>query len=886
MPTTDPVAGSVSWSLLVDGAIVKVRTIRPADHDAVIRLHKELSPDNQYLRFFGISVNAPFDVSRRICRPPDQRHHAVGVWLGDALIGVAHYERPSATSLDAEMAFVVADSMHGKGVATLLLERLASEARAAGVRQLTAEVLARNAPMLRVFADAGLTATSRFDREVVQLVADLDGGERYLDAVADRERRSQEASLAHVFHPRSVVVVGASDRTGNVGGIVVRNLIAAGYDGDLAIVHPRGASVGGVKGVMRLGLVPFPLDLVVLAVPAGTLAEVIDECGQLGARAAVILTSGLRPEEGQRVRDIGHYHGMRIVGPNCVGIAQPSSGLDLTFAAKPLTAGSAGVAAQSGGLGLAVADQLSRLGIGVSTFVSLGDKYDVSATDLLQVWQDDEETKLAVLYVESFGNPRKFAHVARRLSARKPVLVVDEGRSAPAQRGAMSHTAAAATPYATRQALFADAGVIAVPDFGDLVGALAFLGSQPLPEGARVAVISNAGGAGILAADACSDAGLTLPELTESTRVQVQGLLPFLASVGNPTDASAGCDRRSLLRAAEVLAADPHVDAVVVLPVPTGLDDMSTIDWPELRKPIIGVRLNQAERVRNESTVEGGRVPVYAAPRDAAVALAKTASYFAWRECDSGQLPSVPGLSLADARAVVRAYLAEHPEGGWLPPDQAVAVVAASGVAPVPTRVVDSVVAAGAAAVELGFPVVMKAAGPTLVHKAHAQGVVLGLGSEPEVVAAYERLASLHGDAMTSVVVQSMTGGEVELLVGMNSDPVFGPIVAFGLGGTEADALADRVVRLAPLTDVAAAEMVRGIRSAKLLDVAASGGPVDTTALRDLLLRIASLADGIPELADIDLNPVLARREGLALVDVKVRVAPRATYDPFLRTLR
>jgi acyl-CoA synthetase (NDP forming) len=577
---------------------------------------------------------------------------------------------------------------------------------------------------------------------------------------------------------------------------------------------------------------------------------------------------------------------MRLVGPNCLGVADPGEHLDVTFAAHRPLAGQVGVAVQSGGIGIALVEQLSRLGLGVSTLVSLGDKYDVSATDLLQWWQDDHRTRQAVLYVESFGNPRRFARVAHEVGRRIPVLALDAGRGAPAQAAAASHTAAAATPTATRAALFAQAGIISVPDLGDLVDTCALLAWQPLPAGHGVAVVSNAGGAGVLAADACTDVGLEVAPLSDATRAALAAVLPAGASVHNPVDGTALAGPQVLAEAARLLAKDPAVHAVLTLPVPTALHPTDGAAWGCPAVTQLAVRLDQAERIRPEPDAAGGLVPVYGAARDAAVALARAAQYAAWRRQPTGQPVTLSEPGLGRARQLVRAFLAEHPEGGWLPPEEAERLVGCAAIPTLPVRVAHSEAEAVIAADALGLPVAMKGIGPGLVHKYHAGAVELGLAALPAVGAAYRRLATRFGTALTGVVVQPMTRGDLELLAGVYGDPVFGPVVAFGLGGTEADALGDRVVRLAPLTSAGAAEMVSGIRAVGAYRHAAGGRPIDVAAARDVLLRVGALADALPELAELDLNPLLATAYGVQAADVKARLAPVRPYDPYLRKLR
>lgn len=885
MTTTLPV-----WALLRDGRIVAIRRLTPADEPAAVHFHQDLSEQNTYLRFFHVPHDHGAEIGRRMCRDEDGTGAALGAWLGPDLVGVAQYEVVGGG--DADVAFAVADKAHRLGLATLLLEHLAALARLAGVGRFVADVLAENRDMLRVFADAGLPVLRHSDLHTVGVSMELAAGERYAEAVLARDRQAQAASLRHVLNPVSVAVVGASPRPGSTGGSVLANLRRAGYPGNLAAIHPTATDVGGTPAYRSVADVPFTPELAVIAVPAGALAAAIDDCGQAGVRAVVVLTAGLDRAAGAALRDTCRGYGMRLVGPNCLGVANPHAHLDATFAAHPALAGQVGLAVQSGGIGIALTEQLSRLGIGVSSFTSLGDKYDVSATDLLQWWHGDPDTRQAVLYVESFGNPRRFARVAAEVGRKIPVLAVDAGRSAPAQSAAQSHTAAAATPAATREALFAQAGIIALADLADLVGTSALLAWQPYPAGRGVAIVSNAGGAGILAADACADAGLDVPELAAATARQLAELLPTGAATHNPVDATAGASPEQLVRAAEILAADPAVDAVLVLPVPTAQHDMAEITWADLGITQIAIRLDAAERVAGQAAIprggssSGSLVPVYASARDAAVALARVAAYAAWRRRTEQAPVILAGPARGRVREVVRRFLAAHPEGGWLAPDEAVRLVEAAGVPTVPVRVARSAGEAAVAADGAGYPVAVKAIAHGTVHKHHARGVALGLRDSAAVAAAYRDFAARFGADLTGVLVQPMAHGDLELLAGAYSDPVFGPVVAYGLGGTEADALADKQVRLAPLSEVDAAAMVAGIRAAGAYEHAAGGRPVDVAALRAVVTAVAALAEAVPELAELDLNPVLATAGGARAVDAKARLVPVRPYDPYLRSLR
>src|SRR5215467_4047811 len=593
--STHAVAGH-SYALLADGATVGIRPAGPGDFDAVARFHRDMSPDNLYLRFFSTSKRAGEQEARRVCRPADADHAALLALLGPRVAGLASYELTGMQGV-AEVAFAVADDMHGRGIATLLLEHLVSLGRARRVQAFTATTLPANAAMLRVFADAGLAVRQRLVDDVIELTmpipraAALGADSAYLDAVADRERRADVASLAPLLAPRSVAVVGAGRREGSVGRAILLNIRDAGFGGALFAVNPHAEKIAGVPCLPSVSDLPTAPDLAVVAVPPAQVSKVARECGKRGARCLVVITSGLGVSGNTHLLETCRQHGMRLVGPNCFGVAVPGLGLDATFAVRHPEAGAAGLVVQSGGVGIALLEQFSRLGIGISSFASVGDKMDVSGNDLLMWWEQDGHTKLAVMYLESLGRPRKFARIARRVSAHIPVLTVHAGRSTPGQRAAASHTAAVAAPLITRQALFEQAGVIATSSLGALLDTAVLLANQPVPAGRRVAIVTNAGGAGVLAADACVEAGLSVAQTSARAQERLRRLLPYGAAVGGPVDTTAGVGaeqfRDCLLMVAEQSAdgdQDPP-DAVLVLTVPTAASDLVPV-LREVRLPV------------------------------------------------------------------------------------------------------------------------------------------------------------------------------------------------------------------------------------------------------------------------------------------------------------
>jgi acyl-CoA synthetase (NDP forming)/GNAT superfamily N-acetyltransferase len=835
---SEPVSRPVRvYALLADGRTVEIRPAAPADFHAVKAMHEAMSPNNAYLRFFSLSRLAAEQEARRVTREPHPDHAALLALYDGKVVGLASYEVTRDGSRTAEIAFAVADDMHHRGIATLLLEHLVSLARARQLDALIAETLQENTGMLRVFSDAGLPVVSKREDGVVVITIPLppdDAGrqlEDYLDTVAARERSANVASLRPVFAPESVAVIGASRRTGTVGRSVLDNIKAGGYAGHLYAVNPQApGQVGGVPCFPDVPSLPETPDLAVLAVPPRAVADTAEACGQRGVRGLVVLTAAMNAPASADLLAVCRRHGMRLIGPNCFGIAVPSIGLDATFAAALPAAGSVGLVMQSGGIGFALVDHLTRLGIGITSFASVGNKLDVSSNDMLMWWERDGQTKVAVLYIESFGNPRKFGRTARRVGLKMPVLTVHAGRSEAGQQAAASHTAAVASPLVTREALFEQAGIIAVPGFGELMGATALLATQPPPAGRTVAIVSNVGGAGVLAADACTDLGLAVHHPDERTRVRLRGLVPVGGSVNGPVDTVATVSSGTFRQVLETLGADDGVHAIIALVLRTGAtgDLLQAIAEADTRVPLAVVVLNQPEAVRLVDAKDG-KVPAYAYPEAAARALSRAVTYAEWRAAPRRTVPVFSDVDGERARGIVHAFLAGQPGGGWLP--------------------------------------------------------------EPDVVALLELyripLAVTKGaHAEDGAAVQRMISSGTEVFVGVRDDQMFGPLVVFGLGGAATEVLAGYAARLAPLTEADADTLINSIRSAPLLHGHRSAPAVDLTALRDVLLRVSRLTDDLPEIAELDLNPVIARPDTAFAVSARIRIAPQVPQDPFLRRLR
>ena len=857
MSTAQVVDGSSHvYALLANGTTVEIRPAGPDDFGAVKAMHEALSPDNTYLRFFNLSRLAADTEARRICRDPSPDQVALLALSDGEVVGCASYvtigERAAGRQSDvAEIAFAVADHMHHRGIATLLLEHLVSYARSHQITTFTAQTLTGNQAMLDVFADAGLPIERHYQDGVFETTFPLPAAaDSYLDAVAERERSAEAASLRYVLAPESVVVIGAGRRQGTAGRAILDNIRAGGYAGRVYAVNPRARQIGGERCLASVLDLPEPVDLAVIAVPATAVLDAAEQCGQRGVRSLVVVTSGLKVAACADLLAVCRRHGMRLVGPDCFGVAVPGIGLNATFAASQPRTGVAGLVMQSGGLGFAMVDQLSRLGVGISSFASVGDKLDVSGNDMLLWWERDGVTKVAVLYIESFGNPRKFARTARRVGATMPVLTVLAGRGYGMQATAGQQPAGRpAAPLVSREALFEQAGVIITRGYGELIEATALLATQPVPAGRTVAIVSNVGSAGLLAADACRDLGLTVHRPHSLTRRRLRALVPGTGTgtgpIGTgpiatgPIDTGTTVSGEDFRQCLELLAADDEVHAIIALVLPTGAtgDLVAAIAEADVGVPLAAVVLNQPESVRllPRSRMQGdeGRVPAYGYPEAAVAALARAASYGAWRSEPRGQVPDFADIRTADARTLAHEFLRQAPAGGWLSPGQATDLLGCYGI-PLP---------AGA-------------------------------------------------DVPANVTARA---GGTELIVRVIADHTFGPLVMFGPGGATAGVVADHAARLAPLTDTDADQLIGGVFPGGTNPRTppyppASGGThppgPPLGALRDLLLRVSRLADDLPEVTDLDLNPVIAGPDGAIVMAARIKVALYEPQDPFLRKLR
>jgi acetyl coenzyme A synthetase (ADP forming)-like protein len=851
--------------ILREGETLRLRAPIADDADALISFFSELSEHSRYLRFQGLPVVGPALVDPLLDPDWVERGSLAGAVLVDGeeeVVAVASWARLRDPTV-AEAAFAVADAWQGKGIGTRLVEQLAELAAEAGIERFVAEVLRENVAMLSVFADAGFDLSRDVDGGSVEVKFAIAPTERYRETVDSRDHEAVVSSLRPFFQPASVVVLGASSRPGSIGETVTRNIVEGGFSGPVYPVNRSGDAVVGLAGFQSVEEIPDRVDLVLVCLPAQAVLDGVRDALERGARAVCVISAGFAEvgPEGRTREDellaLVRGHGARLMGPNCLGLAVTEARLNATFAPRSFPPGDIAFSSQSGALGLALLERSASRGLGFSSFVSIGNKADVSSNDLLEYWEDDPATKVVLLYLESFGNPRHFGRIAARLARTKPILAMKSGRTRSGALAAGSHTAALAGSEEAVDALFRQAGVIRAATAEELVDVAALLSAHPPPEGRRVGVVTNAGGLGILCADACESAGLELATFRRETTDALLELLPLEASVANPVDMLGSAAADAYGTVLPIVEADPGVDAVIALFVPAATVRVEDV-WDALQaasgeKPVVPVVIS--------ADSPPGSFPY---PESAARALGRAVERSEWLRRPAGLVPDLDGIERADAEAIVEDALARA-EDAWLPPSATRVLLDAYGIPIVPEEEAGTAAEAVAAAEKLGFPVVVKTAEPG-VHKTERGGIVLGLETAAEVEDAAGRIGG-------RLLVQPMISGGAELLAGVVQDPVFGPLVAFGPGGVFAELIGEAAFRIAPLTDIDAVELVTRGKTGRLVEGYRGKPPSDSAALVDLLHRLSQLAHDLRAVAELDLNPVVGLPEGCVAVDARVRVS-------------
>ncbi|MGB8650285.1 MAG: GNAT family N-acetyltransferase [Mycobacteriales bacterium] len=845
--------------VLADGGTVHLRPITPEDGDRLRAMHSRLSPDTVYMRFFSmVRTLSARDVERLTNVDHDERVAFVAL-LRDEIVGVVRYFRHPGTA-DAEVAVVVEDAHQGRGMGPLLLEHLAAAGRERGIERFVANVLPSNVRMLQVFRSAGFEIERHMADGYVELVYPIRPTEASLQVSRAREHRAEARSVARLLAPQAIAVVGASREPGTAGHEVFRSLLDHGFDGPVYPVNPAAAHVGSVRAYADIRDVPDEVDLAVVALPASQVAEAVRTCVEKKVRGLVVVSGGFLDagEEGQaRLAEVvrtAREGGMRLIGPNAMGVVNtdPAVSMHATFAVGSATPGRVGIFSQSGALAGTVLAETSARSLGISTFVSIGDRADVSGNDLLQYWQQDDRTDVVLLHLQGFGNPRKFARIAREVGRAKPVVALKSGRG---ERDVAV------------DALFRSAGVIRVDTLAQLFETAQLLATQPLPAGPKVGIVGTSTALASLAADSCLSVGLEVVPLSEPLQAELRALVGT-TQTANPVDLGPLASAASFATALRLVATSGEVDALLALVTPHGDDEGLAAALRDLGAdlPVLASFLGHDGLPSDLAVPDGaelagrGSVPSYASPESAAIALARAARYAAWRATPEGEVP-VLAVDTDGARELVR----DRPQDGtWLEDGQE--LLQAYGLTTWPTARVATVEQAVVAAQELGWPVALKHPDDRWRNRVDVGAVRLAIDTPDEMAVEWASVQDLLGP--TDLLVQPMAPSGVSTVVRLVQDPAAGPLLSLRLGGVAADLLADPLVRTLPLTDRDAADLVRSIRGASLLE------GFDTGALEDVLHRVARMAEDLPEVAEVLLDPVLVGRSGVTLLHAGVRLLP------------
>jgi acetate---CoA ligase (ADP-forming) len=896
LPATYP-AHREADVVLRDGSTAHVRPVRASDREALHDFYDGLSPDSRAFRFFTGAVDLDQIADRAVDVDYADRYGLVATSGGqDGFVAHALYARMDADR--AEVAFAIADRLQGRGLGTILLAHLAEVAEDHGVRSFEASVLPQNHRMIEVFRESGFPVEVRAGPGELAVELPTSFSAEAIRSFEQRDRIAAVAAVSAFLKPAAVAVIGASRQRGTVGGEVFHNLLSSGFDGPVYPVNVAADVVQSVAAYRSIRSVPGPVELAVIAVPADSVREAARECAEKGVRALIVLSAGFGetgPEGARRqaaLLDVCRDAGMRLVGPNCLGAlnTSPGANLNATFAPGFPPAGPVGFLSQSGALGLAMIEHALEAQIGLSSFASIGNRADISGNDLIEYWEQDPETRVVLLYLESFGNPRRFARIASRVGRRKPIVAVKSGRSAAGSRATSSHTGAMiAASDVTVDALFRQAGVVRTDNLAELFDVAAVLSNQPVPQGPRVGVVTNAGGPGIMCADACEAAGLELPEPSEALRERLAEFLPPEASLTNPIDMIATASADDYARTIDAIAGSGEVDAIITVFVRpllvTATDVAEAIgrasERPAGELPLLGAFMS-AEHGPAELRRAARGVPAFQFPEQAAQALARVTAYGEWLRKPEQPVPSFPETRREEAAALLASAL-ERGEG-WLEPAEASALLDCYGIQVAGWREAEDPAAAGRAAAQLEGPVALKAVVPGLVHKTEAGAVRLGLAGEDAVTAAAQEMAERlrrAGDGPQAFIVQEMVTEGVEMLVGLVHDPLFGPLLACGAGGVQAELIKDLSVRITPLREGDAAEMVRSLQTYPLLDGFRGAPRADVGALEDVLLRMSALVEAHAEVVEADLNPLIVGPDGATVVDVRIRTQTAQPKPPW-----
>jgi acetyl coenzyme A synthetase (ADP forming)-like protein len=885
--------------VLKDGSVILFRPIKKDDAPEWLNFYHRLSSRSKYLRLHRSPPDMNMEDALRFCTVDYVNTFAFVAEAIEAhqkhIVAVGRYSRMPASPKTAEIAFVILDTYQEKGIGTKFIEWLATVARKNDIDTFEAYVLPENTEMMSVFQGYGFHMKQILENNVYHISFPLT---RTREVVRAKDARASQAtlhSLEHILKPHAVAVIGASNRSGSIGQLVFQSMIQSGFNGVVYPINTNDDAVMSVKAYRSILSVPGEVDLAIVAVPASQVLGVVDECGQKKVKGLIVISDGFREkgEEGAALEremvDMAFGYGMRIVGPNCMGLinTDPHVKLNATFALTNPAPGNISFISQSGALGLGILEYAKSMNIGFSSFVSVGNRADIASTDLLQYWEQDPATRVILLYLESFDNTDIFSRVSRIISTKKTILAIKGGSTPEGSRASHSHTGAMATSDVVSDALFSEAGIIMVNSIGELFDTAILLASQPVPRGRNVAILTNGGGPGILAADACAHSGLKVPDLSADTLSKIKSVIKRDIHINNPVDLTAGISPEEFEAVLKVLAADPGNDAILTIYVPPAGLDISSVENAishaaqlvrQNGKPLLSCFVGMSGLKGKE--MEGHFVPYYLFPEEAATALTNAVKYHDLKTKDTGSIPVFKDIEREKSHQLINDILTSSPQRPiWIDNRNMNELFKCYGIHFAETLVAATPEETAEIALKTGFPVVVKLNSATITHKTDVGGVILDIKTPEEVKTAFNQIRSNlakigRENEMQGVTVQRQISDGVEVIVGVTEDRMLGHVVMFGLGGIYAELIKDTAIRLHPLTDVSAQELINSVKMSQLLKGYRGMPPYDTKALEELLLRISAMVEDIPQITEMDLNPVKVQPDGQGywVVDARIMI--------------
>jgi len=885
--------------VLKNGSVILFRPIKKDDAPEWLNFYQRLSSRSKYLRLHRSPPDMSMEDAIRFCTVDYANTFA---FVAEAIeehqkhiVAIGRYSRLPATLKTAEIAFVIVDAYQEKGIGTKFIEWLATVARKNDIDTFEAYVLPENTEMLSVFQGYGFHMKQILENNVYHISFPLTRTKEVVKAKDERASQATLHSLEHILKPNSVAVIGASNRVGSIGQLVFQSMIQSGFKGVVYPINANDDAVMSVKAYRSVLNVPGDVDLAVVAVPSAQVLSVVDECGQKKVKGIIVISDGFREkgEEGaateREMVEMAFGYGMRIVGPNCMGLinTDPHVKLNATFALTNPAPGNISFISQSGALGLGILEYAKSKNIGFSSFVSVGNRADIASTDLLQYWEQDPATHVILLYLESFDNPEIFSRISHRISSKKPILAIKGGSTAEGSRATSSHTGSMATSDVVSDALFREAGIVMVNSIGELFDSAILLANQPVPRGRRVAILTNGGGPGILAADSCAQNGLKVPELSSDTVSKIKSVVKRDIHISNPVDLTAGVSPEEFEAVLKILAEDPGNDAIFTIYVPpAGLDISAAENAISQASPL--VRENEKPLLScfvgtsglKGKIMEGNFVPYYLFPEDAARTLTNAVKYHELKIKETGSIPEFKNIEREKSRRLINDILKSSPQRPiWIDNRNMNELFKCYGIHFAETLVASTPKEAAETAVNLGFPVVLKLNSSTITHKTDVGGVILNVKSTEDVKTAFNEIRSNlvkigRKKEMQGVTIQHQITDGIEVIVGVTEDNMLGHVVMFGLGGIYAELIKDTAIRLHPLTDVKAKELINSIKMSQVLKGYRGMAPYDIKALEELLLRISAMVEDNPQITEMDLNPVKVQPDGQGywVVDARIMI--------------